>query len=639
MTKVVEWRSVRLVKHLIQDLAPFPGRLAITWRVSVLTALVAAVAMLLQTPEVAVSCYLVTFVMKPDGSASVMLAMTLTFVITIVIVIATILTVLTIGSPGLRLLMMATVSFTMLYIGSASKLGPTGAVVALIVADILSLIYTASSGQIITDGLRFAWEMVALPMMMIVVFNILLGRSTVAILHDNLLRRLVAVRDELSVPSETSSQSLRELLRRGNAEPLAKLKFVRMFKLVSNKRAARIADDITASYQLLLATSEMDPEEDSANRQTLLSHVSRVIHDLKAGRAPPAPPPLSDSSMPANSAAYRALAAIAGEEHPPYRSGSSSPFFANDALTNPEHVRYALKTTAAAMTCYILYAGIDWDGIHTAMITCYVVSLRTTGETIQKLGMRILGCLIGAALGLLSIVFLIPHMHSIGHLMLLVFAGTFIAAWIANGGERSSYAGIQVGLAFFLCVLQGFAPGIDLELARDRTIGILLGNTVMYLVATRIWPIGTEHALRTNLSKALKELATLASVPIPAREQAAALAAEIGGSIGSMEKSFSLAPLEPASVRPAESLRGTLRFIADEAEMLNRQIYLAQSDIPGVGERLTKLADQVDGRYLARSRDGGAIEEKQPPQPDGSPLNPIDARIARMEVLMRAVNP
>jgi len=638
MTKAVEWRPVRLVKHLIEDLAPFPGRLAITWRVSILTALVAAVAMLLQTPEVAVSCYLVTFVMKPDGSATVVLAMTLTFVITIVIALATILTVLTIGSPGLRLLMMATVSFTMLFIGSASKLGPTGGVIALIVADILSLIYTASSGEIITDGLRFAWEMVALPMMMIVVFNILLGRSTVAILHDNLLRRLVAVRDVLSYPSETNSQAVLELLRRGNAEPLSKLKFVRMFRLVSSKRTSQIADDIVASYQLLLATSAMGSEEKSADRQTLLSHVSRVVEDLKAGRAPPPPPPLSDSATPAALAANRAFSAMGAQEHQPYRSGTSNSFFASDAFTNPEHVRYALKTTAAAMTCYILYAGINWAGIHTAMITCYVVSLRTTGETIQKLGMRILGCLIGAALGLLSIVFLIPHMHSIGHLMLLVFAGTFIAAWITNGGERSSYAGIQVGLAFFLSVLQGFAPGIDLELARDRTIGVLLGNTVMYLVATRIWPITTEHALRTNLFNTFKGLASLSLVPISKREQATALAAEVGGSIGSMGKSFSLLPLEPASVRPAESLQYTIRLIAEEVEILNREIYLAHTDTVDAAERLKQLADKARGDHRDSSLVNPAIDAKRPSHPVGTPFDPIDARISNLEMLMADVD-
>ncbi len=63
------------------------------------------------------------------------------------------------------------------------------------------------------------------------------------------------------------------------------------------------------------------------------------------------------------------------------------------------HVHYALKTTAAAMFCYLLYSLLDWPGIHTCFITCYIVSLGTTAETVEKLTLRILGCLVGAAAG------------------------------------------------------------------------------------------------------------------------------------------------------------------------------------------------------------------------------------------------
>jgi len=66
-------------------------------------------------------------------------------------------------------------------------------------------------------------------------------------------------------------------------------------------------------------------------------------------------------------------------------------FFLPDAFTNPDHVYYALKTTAAAMLCYAIYSLFDWPGIHTCFITCYIVSLGTTAETIEKFTLRILG--------------------------------------------------------------------------------------------------------------------------------------------------------------------------------------------------------------------------------------------------------
>src|SRR5262249_29807178 len=159
-------------------------------------------------------------------------------------------------------------------------------------------------------------------------------------------------------------------------------------------------------------------------------------------------------------------------------AGPKAGFFAPDAFTNPAHVRYALKTTSAAMICYIFYSVLDWPNIHTALITCYIVSLPTAAETIEKLSLRIGGCLIGAAIGLASMVFVLPHLTTIGALLAVVALGTLPAAWIAAGGPRISYAGFQVAFAFFLCVLQGPAPAFDLAIARDRVIGILIGNLV-----------------------------------------------------------------------------------------------------------------------------------------------------------------
>ncbi len=635
MTKVADRPIASLLTQAMEDVSPFPGRLATTWRVAVLTTLVATVAMMLQTPEAAVSCYLVAFVMKADSSGSIVLAIILTFLVTVVIALATFLAVLSIGSPGLRLLTMATVSFVMLFIGSASKLGETGSMVALVVADILSLIYTAPGGEIITSGLRFAWEMIALPMMMIITFSLVLGRSSVSLLRDSLLQRLRAAQNVLARPNADEDGALRDLLRRGNADALSKLKFVGLFHQVSKAGAAQIAVDVSASYQLLLAASALRSDDDEVDRFVLAAHLRDVINAIEKSQRPAPPPEPSTTPSAATMAIHRALRGLAGMEDTIYAPGTKSSFFSSDAFTNPEHTRFALKTTAAAMTCYILYAGIDWPGIHTAMITCYVASLRTSGETIHKLGLRILGCLVGACMGLLSIIFLIPHMHSIGHLILLVFAGTFIAAWISNGSERSSYAGIQVGLAFFLSILHGLGPSVDLELARDRTIGILVGNTVMYLVATRIWPIGTAYALRANLAKMLQGLAALSSLPGSYRGPAVALAAEVEQSAGAMARAFDLLPLEPAAVRPDKIFERNVRLIADDAERLNSEIYLSGTDLPGLHARLLKLADEVgDPQYCAGPPPSATAPGSSLSRDQATEI-PLETRLQRMEDLVR----
>ena len=162
--------------------------------------------------------------------------------------------------------------------------------------------------------------------------------------------------------------------------------------------------------------------------------------------------------------------------------------FKPDAFTNPAHVHFALKVTLAAMSCYILYSAIDWSGIHTAFITCTFIALESTGATLYKGALRIIGCVIGGALALFSIVFLIPHMETIASLVVLVASAAAIAGWITTGSERISYAGLQIAFAFFLSVFQGYAPDTDLDNVRDRVVGILLGLVVTAFVFHYIWP-------------------------------------------------------------------------------------------------------------------------------------------------------
>ena len=162
--------------------------------------------------------------------------------------------------------------------------------------------------------------------------------------------------------------------------------------------------------------------------------------------------------------------------------------FKPDAFTNPAHVQFALKTTFAAMFCYVLYCGIDWSGIHTALITVIFIALESTEATLYKGMLRIVGCVIGGGFAVFSIVFLIPHMETIASLVVLVAAVTAIAGWVATGSERISYAGFQIAFAFFLSMFQGYAPDTDLDKIRDRTVGILVGIAVTTVIFYYLWP-------------------------------------------------------------------------------------------------------------------------------------------------------
>src|SRR6266850_1859922 len=189
--------------------------------------------------------------------------------------------------------------------------------------------------------------------------------------------------------------------------------------------------------------------------------------------------------------------------------------FVPDAFTNPAHVHFALKVTFAAMFCYIVYEAIDWSGIHTAFITCTFIALESTQATLYKGTLRIVGCVIGGALALFSIVFLMPHMETIASLVVLVACASAIAGWVGTGSERISYAGLQIAFAFFYSVFQGYAPDTDLDNVRNRVVGILFGLIVTGFVFRYIWPERTIDRLRAALRAALQQLARLVEIPGP----------------------------------------------------------------------------------------------------------------------------
>jgi uncharacterized membrane protein YccC len=189
--------------------------------------------------------------------------------------------------------------------------------------------------------------------------------------------------------------------------------------------------------------------------------------------------------------------------------------FVSDAFTNAAHVHFALKVTLAAMFCYIVYMAIDWSGIHTALITCTFIALETTGATLHKGILRIGGCVIGGALALFTIVFLMPHMDTIASLIVVVACASAIAGWVATGSELISYGGLQIAFAFFYSVFQGYAPDTDLDNVRNRVVGILFGLIVTGLVFAYIWPERTIDRFGDALRQALRQLARLLEIPRP----------------------------------------------------------------------------------------------------------------------------
>src|SRR5664280_1242241 len=362
---------------------------------------------------------------------------------------------------------MAGVSFCLLFLVSASKLKPVGSDVALVIAYALDVLGSAPFGELATRALLYAWLFVGIPAGVSAVVNLILAPSPLKILLRELALRLRTAGQALQGDTEAISQ-VRKLTAEGDAE----LQFQLKLSVIehSSKRADLDAlqgatDCVVAVLSAVqLMVSERDALPSRATREQMTHKLFELAQIFERNAYPAQVEPISNKEEESDLArsgiglfnvGLKHFGKITPAELP--RKKEKSGFLATDAFTNPEHVDFALKTTAAAMLCYLIYTLLGWPGIHTAFITCYIVSLGTVGETVQKLTLRILGCLVGVGLGLFVMIGIIPRVTGIGHLALIVFGGVFIAAWVAVGSPQISYAGFQMAFAFLLCVVQGLS--------------------------------------------------------------------------------------------------------------------------------------------------------------------------------------
>lgn len=667
-------------REVLRLLAPFPGRAAIAVRVALICALTAFVTAAYGTPEAALSAYVVFFMIRADRVTSVVLAAALLLIVTIVIGLVLGIAIFSIGYSILRVACMAVLSVALLYLTSASKLRPVGAILAMIVGFGLDQLGLAPFGEAATRALLYIWLTIAIPVGVAIVVNLLIAPSPRKLAHAQLAKRLRLAARRLRGDDDARA-AFDASLREGDKQLLTWLKLSKLEGSSSAADFAALRQAIASSTALMVGVALADREPDARLPDAFATPIAATLDDMAAIlerggypvdvtlALPPADalPPLAriaatdlqdaithfaepgataptvDATAEASASATPAAAAATPEA--PAAAPAPAPhggFFLPDARTNPDHIRYALKTTAAAIFCYLLYSQLDWSGIHTCVVTCYIVSLGSTAETVEKLTLRIFGCIIGALLGTAALVFVVPALSSVGHLMALVFAGAWLSAWIAFGSPRIAYAGFQVAFAFFLCVIQGAGPGFDLTIARDRTIGILLGNVVVYLVFTRIWPVSIGKQIDVAFAALLDQWRRIAQIAQPAERRA--LAAEAFARHGAISQELGLVHYEPSWVRPAATWLATRRRALAELGAIEGPLFLLAERRPGdaaIGARLSRVAEPGNGDTVPGTPSAAPPSSATAPTDPARDalLNLIDTRLAQIADAARQATP
>ncbi len=545
----------RAMALLRRELAPAPGRLGNTLRLVVLVLLAVGISETFRMPEPALSAYVVLFVSRSERASTVMTALVAGLAVIAAILICVVVFMASLSDPALRLPLIAATTCAAMFLARVSPLGPALFAAGFIIAygltfgdEVLGLALQPETAGNVADFalpqlvfippeealvhfLLWLALVVAMPVTLVVAANLLTGRDPALLLQAALAQRLTAAAG-LCEGDAGARDALIALAREGTAD-LLKLHHLSRGPRRRGTDAVLIRE-VSRLILVLLAALRLPADLWPSDLRAAIARACRdaaraVLDGAVLDGAALAQGAVADdaAARPLLTEVWRALGAICAALAMPPGTGMAAaaktaapPFLAPDAFSNPAHFRFALKVTLAMLLCYAVQDLTDWPGIHTCIITCFFVSLGTIGESLHKAALRLIGCLVGAALGIATIIVLMPVMTDLGDLLLVLACVTFVAGWIANGGERSAYAGWQIGLAFYLTVLQGAGPTLDMQTARDRIIGILLGNLVVAIIFTTVWPVSVADTVREAVARAIEHLASLSALPPSAKEAA-----------------------------------------------------------------------------------------------------------------------
>ena len=541
-----------LIELLARELAPREGRAQAVLRIATACSITVAIAMVFQIPEPTYMAYIVFLISKDEISATVTAGVGAMLAVTLSVVLNLGLLLIGIAEPALRLPAMALATFVGMYSVRTFALGPISFLAGFLVVLVQTLVDDIPSPEKVTRLALWSWVVVLVPIATIVTLNLAFAPAS-RVLLGRTWRRILS-----ELESGLRSQISRADLARWReaAGPL-------LSKL--NEAAAR-------------GESNLPVSPSSVERLLEVLTILEVLPEKRTG-----------GESPAEVALQRALACMyEAVDQPAALPVQAQPskhkqLFVPDAFSNPAHLQFALKTTLAVMVAYITYTLLNYPSMRTSVVTCFFVALGSLGETMHKLTLRVSGAIIGGVVAGICIVWVLPHMTDIGQLCALVAVVAAGAGWIATSSERLSYAGMQIAFAFFLGVLQGYAPATDLSLLRDRVAGILLGNVVITLVFSTLWPESARARVRGSLGEALRAIAALLKNSATAGQSRLRTTQALVQSQHYSELSAFELQMLPANADRDAALVGGVRRIAGAAFVATSDVAPSSSDTRQLG--------------------------------------------------------
>ena len=191
----------------------------------------------------------------------------------------------------------------------------------------------------------------------------------------------------------------------------------------------------------------------------------------------------------------------------PLGSATAEPAEAEDdpeprPFLDPARFRFSVKLGAAITLGLLVGLTTQRADIQTILWSIAVVGQPNQyGAVVRKTLLRLAGCLMGGLAALAAMIFVSENFDSLPAYVVVMFAVTIVATYVAQSDEWLGYAGIQTGITFLICYV-GLGPTTDVYKPLWRFWGIVLGILTAAFVFLILWP---EYA-SDKLIKALDKL-------------------------------------------------------------------------------------------------------------------------------------
>ena len=556
----IESQKQGLLTILWDELKPYPGRDLATLRIAIACTVIVLVSNTFRLPYQDLLPFLILFIAKEEKITTVITAVLGILGITIAVVAAILIFKCTGNRPEFRIPGMAVEIFIGMYLFRVLSIGPVGWIMAFIISVAESVVDLYPTPEEAVHWMLWVWVAVVfavviawvatftlfpVPAKRVLERQFIIGWKTLSIATKELsdgspvaCRRLLAPLAKQGpilllkhlkfslMESHGLRPKQKELTRLILAfDKIIKLTYSYSGKLLKAVAPARISPEEKLILGRIMANAEhferefaegfvLEKERDGSRIVTpneehshfLAPHGERADERFfgEADRSQVAPSLVEADST---------LEDLREKdpEDPNQKAGPrpKKSLFVPDAFTNPRHVQFALKVTLAGMIGYIFYTASDYFGIHTVYYTPLIIALASTGATIHKGVLRIAGCIIGGAIGLICSMWIIPRFETLGMYLFIVFCLHALAGWVAFGSDRISYMGLQIAIVFDLGVLRDYGPPKEIDPIRDRFIGIILGIVIISTVFSLVWPESARSLAREKLAACLQAIARL----------------------------------------------------------------------------------------------------------------------------------